>query len=87
MIYQPRNDFVLFKMVDTGSVRGILVPERSAQGKERIIVAVGPKVDGLKVGDKVLAIGTAGMDLIALPNDKDLFLTREQNVVLVVKED
>ncbi len=82
----PRNDFVLFRLVDRQMVRGVYVPQISAQGKERIIEAIGPKVEDLKVGDKVFVIGQMGEDVVALPNDKDLFLTKQTNVVLIVEE-
>ena len=84
--FVPRNDFVLFRLVDRQMVRGVYVPQVSAQGKERVIEAIGPKVEDLKVGDKVFVIGEVGVDVVALPNDKDLYLTKQINVVLVVEE-
>ena len=85
MIYKPRNDFVLYRIVDRGSVRGLAMPQRIQQGKDIIIIAIGPKVEGLKVGDCVLAIGTKGQDLVEVPNESKLYLTREQNVVVVIE--
>lgn len=87
MKYHPRNDFVLYRMVDKGTVRGIHVPQQAAQGKEMTIVAVGPDVVGIKPGDVVMAIGAYGQDLIALPNEKDLLLTKQANIVLVVEKE
>lgn len=47
----------------------------------------GPDVkDELKPGDEVLLIGTVGQDVVQLPREKDLLVTRERNVILVVEE-
>lgn len=85
--YRPRNDFVLFRFIDRGQVRGIITPDKSAQGKERIVMAMGPDVVDLKIGDKVMVIGSPGQDVIAMPEDKDIYLTKQANVVLVVESD
>lgn len=84
MNYRPRNDFVLYRVVNRGMHRGVVMPDRAAQGKDHVVVAVGPKVVDLKPGDHVKVIGTPGQDVVPLPDDSSLFLTREQNVVLVV---
>ena len=84
--FYPRNDFVVFKFIDKGRLRGIEMPQISAQAKERVVVAMGPKVEDLKIGDKVMVIGKVGEDVIALPNDSSLFLTRQANVTLIVVE-
>lgn len=80
--YLPRNDFVVFTVIDHGKVGNIITPQKSAQGKERIIVAVGPDVKDLKPGDSVYIIGTLGQDTIALPDEPNLYLTRQSNVIL-----
>ena len=87
MNYRPRNEFVLFRRVDRGSVRGVAVPEASAQGKELVIEAIGPEVEDLAIGDIVLAIGTMGEDVVPVPNEHDLYLTRQSNVVAVVQRE
>lgn len=78
-----RNDFVLFRMIDRGHVRGVAMPNIAQQGKERLVVAIGPKVEGLKVGDKVLVIGSVGQDVVQVPSETQLYMTREANVALV----
>ena len=85
-VYKPRNDFVLYRVVDRGHVRGISMPEAAAQGKDLIIEAIGPDVVGLSIGDKVLAVGTRGQDVIEMPSEKGLLLTRQSNVVLIVED-
>ncbi len=83
--YQPRGDFILYRQVDRGFVRGIAVPSLSAQGKDNIIIAVGSEVKDLTPGDKVLIVGTEG-SMARLPNEQDLYLTRQSNAVCVVHE-
>ena len=85
--YKPRNDFVLFRVVPRKLVRGLAMPDRASEGKDIVIEAVGPKVEGLKVGDRVQAIGTNGQDLVSVPGESGLFLTREANVVLILEGD
>lgn len=83
--YLPRADFVLFRLVDRGELRGLLMPGISQQGKERIVVAVGPDVVGLKEGDRIYVIGSIGLDVVALPNETDLLLTKSSNVIVTIE--
>ena len=86
MILKPRNDYVCFKRVQRGqTLKGIIMPDRSLEGIDHVITAVGPKVEGLAVGDKVLMLGKLGEDYGQLPNMKDMYLTRESNVALVLE--
>lgn len=82
--YRCRGDFVLYRMVNKGIVNGVVMPDIASQGKERVVVAVGPKVEGLNVGDVILVIGTPGEDLVQLADERDIWMTREANVALVV---
>lgn len=81
--YRCRGDFILFRLVNKGEVRGLVMPDQAAQGKERVVVAIGPKVENLDVGDKVLVIGSVGVDTIQIPSEADLYMTREANVALI----
>jgi hypothetical protein len=83
--YQPRNDFVVFQQRNKGTLRGVAIPDRAAEGKELVVVAVGPMVEDLEVGDLVLVIGQVGQETVALPNERDLYMTRETNVVLIFR--
>lgn len=81
---KPRNDFVLVRIVSIGETEsGIQLPDYSIEGKEFVVDAIGPDVENLNVGDKILAIGTIGQDLVYLPRRKDLFLTKQNNIVVV----
>ena len=86
--YRCRKDFVLFRFVDKGkSSGGVHIPEIAEQGKQRVIVAIGKDVDDLFIGDEVLVIGAIGENVIPLPDEKDLFMTRENNVALVITKE
>lgn len=88
-VYTPRNNLVLIEQEARGKVRGLHMPDRSEEGKRLIIRAVGPEVKGLEVGDEVLAVGTPNQDLVRIPGESNLYLTREANVlcVIAVKEE
>lgn len=85
-VYKPRNDFVLFRMISKDKIRGLAMPQISEQAKERIIEAVGPDVVGLSVGQKVLVVGTIGSDVVPLPNEGNMFLTRQGNIIVTIEE-
>lgn len=84
MKYRPRGDFVIYQVRDRGLVKGLQMPDSAVEGKERIVVALGPEVKDLELGDMVLTCGQPGMDLTKLPEEVDLYLTRQANVVLVI---
>lgn len=84
--YKPRNDFVVIKISKVDTLRGIAVPENSIEGMEFSIVAFGPKVEGLKSGDKVMILGKLGDDYGFIPGSRQLIVTKESNVALVVEE-
>lgn len=85
--YRPRNDMVLIRQVDHGKTKsGIAIPQISIQGKGFFVEAVGPDVENLKVGDKVLMTGTLGGTYFEVPFDKDLMVMRQEFVILIVEE-
>ena len=88
MKFTPRNEYVLIRRVLLGQTPGgVLTPDNSIEGVKHIVEAVGPKVEHLSEGDDVLIIGTKGQDYGFLPNSKDLFITKESNVVLIYGDD
>lgn len=88
--FKPRNEFVLLRKCDLGEERGIAIPDIAAQGKQCVVVAMGPDVnkkerpEELKIGDIVMTIGSIGDNYYPLPNDKDLMVFNERNIVLIV---
>ena len=87
MTYRPRNDFVVLRRMEIGKIKGFWMPGMSRMGKKLIVQAIGPKVEDLKVGDVVEAIGEPGQDIVTLPNETDLFITKEANVLCVVTQE
>lgn len=45
------------------------------------MVAVGGDVKSVQPGDRVLIIGTVGLDVVTLPQEKELCLTKEANLI------
>ena len=86
IVYKPRGDFVLYESVNRGHVRGLAMPDQAAEGKDLIVVAVGPDVKDLKPGDRVLVIGTAGETVVRVPETRYL-LTRQSNVIIVIERE
>lgn len=84
----PRNDFVVYRTVLKTSfgTGNLTVPQNSPQAKHHYVEAIGPDVVNLSIGDKILVIGSPG-SLAPLPHDPYLFITRQENIVMVVVED
>lgn len=82
--FKPRNDFCLIEIVDLDKLNGIVIPQISNQAKEHRVVAVGPAVEGLKVGDIVRAVGQMGQDVVTLPDFTNVYVTKQANVILVM---
>ena len=83
--WQPRNDYVLIRIQKLPIVDGISFPDHSIEGKEFVVEALGPKVEGLAVGDKVMALGAKHVTFYEVPNSRDLIVIRQEHVVLVRK--
>jgi NADPH:quinone reductase-like Zn-dependent oxidoreductase len=84
--YQPRNDKVLVRVLSIGkSEGGVALPEISIEGKEFVVEAVGPKVEDLEVGDRVLMIGKINEDYCFLPRSHELLVIPEKNILLRVR--
>ena len=84
MKYRPRNNLVLIRR-ERIKVVGLHMPDEAQEGNRLIVEAIGPQVENLYVGDVVLAIGTPGQDLVRIPTESNLFLTKEANVLAVVE--
>lgn len=83
---KPRNDQVLCRMVKVNTVHGLVMPDIAQEGKQYVVEAIGPKVEDLKVGDKILASGTRGVNWDFLPGFSDLFIISEKNIPLTYVE-
>jgi len=84
-MYVPRNDFVVVRLIDLGkSAAGVIIPSISREGKEMRVVAIGDKVENLKIGDSVLI--SQSVDTFPLPNEKDLFAVKQDCIAVVISE-
>lgn len=83
----PRGDNVLVRLVKKGkSVGGVHIPATSFQGNRYLVVACGPKVEGLAPGDFVMMTGQQKVDWDFLPLSGDMIVIREANILLVIKD-
>lgn len=91
-VYHPRNDFVVIRIVERGQTPGgVLTPEQSVEGKHFFVEAIGPKVEGLKIDDRVVLLGEKGRDgkpanFFPLPNASNLIAIQEEFVALVAED-
>lgn len=82
--YQAREDFVTFRAVKVDKVGNIVVPNISAEGEKYIIESIGPKVEGLSIGDEVCILGSHGQNYMIIPGTIDLAVTRQSNICVIV---
>lgn len=85
MKYSPRNDIVLIRSESRGKVRGLHMPDATEEGKRLVVEAIGQEVKNLNVGDVILAVGTPGQDLVRIPGEGNLYLTKQANVLAIVE--
>jgi len=84
---RPRGEYVLLRLKRPGQTpTGIAVPDDSVEGHTWFILAVGPQVGDLEPGQRVLIMGAVGQDIAHVPNQKDIYITKQQNILLVVAE-
>ena len=84
--YKPRGDFVLFRVITIDKTDGgVALPDVSPEGKSNYVLAVGENVKDLNPGDRILVIGVLGQDVVHLPREKSMMLTKSANVMLTVE--
>lgn len=86
--YECREDFVLIQ-IQQGPQKLIAFPQQSREGKRNVVLAKGPKVENLEIGDRVQSLGSPdqqGVTYVFLPGRNDLFVTRQSNVCIVERD-
>jgi hypothetical protein len=84
--HTPRHNLVLIRLQRKHITRkGVAIPENAPESLEWFVEAFGPEVIGLNKGDQVLVMGEVGQDIAAMMGVKDYYLTRETNIMCVVK--
>lgn len=88
LTYNPRCDYVLVRLVRADkSVGGVVLPEATTEGHHWYVEDVGPEVENLEAGERVDIMGQIGEDIAPLRGEKDLFLTKQSNVCLIIREE
>jgi NADPH:quinone reductase-like Zn-dependent oxidoreductase len=82
----PRGSRVLIKMRMRDEINGVRVPERSVEAKVFTVVAIGPKVEHLNVGDRVMMTGQQKVDWDYLPGSHEMLIIDEANVLCVLND-
>lgn len=86
VVHSPRHDLVLIRLQRKRiTSNGVAIPENAPESLEWFVEAVGPEVNGLNAGDQVLVMGTVGQDIAQMLGLKDYYLTRETNIMCVVR--
>lgn len=85
LTYKPRNDFVIIKKQKRDKVRGLHMPEASAEGVDFIIHSMGPAVENLEIGQKVMIAGKYGEEYFPVPGEADLIVIKQELVIYTIE--
>lgn len=81
----PRGELVVVREVVRDEIGGIKMPENSLEGREHYVEAIGPKVEDLNVGDRVMMNGQKNVDWAYIPGCGSLIVINQVKVVLIFK--
>ena len=83
---QPLSNNLLIEGIEKQSAFGIIIPDTARKGRPETgnVVAVGPKVADVKVGDKVLIKGYLTDELSI--DEKKYLVCQEEAVIAIIKE-
>lgn len=85
--YLPRNDFVIIRRQKRAIVRGLLMPEQSAEGVDFFVYAVGPDVKDIKPGDQVMIMGQMGKDeMYPVPGEPQLVVVQQRVITYTIRK-
>jgi hypothetical protein len=87
LTYKPRNDFVVVKMTNNPYAGRIAVSQNSPEAFRFHVIAIGPQVTGLDVGNRVYMMGSLKVDYDFMPGTKDLIQIREKMITVIVEGD
>ena len=92
---RPRNDWVLLK-VSKVKIGSLTMPDNTSEGNRNTVVALGPDVVDLKIGDVVearMSTNSGLPTLMQIPDDdasvtkqEMLMMVRQEQIVLVYDE-
>jgi co-chaperonin GroES (HSP10) len=80
---EPLDDWIVVEPLDeTETAAGLIVPvNEAAQTRTGIVASVGPEVDGVEPGDKVLFPRDAGLDVRIVRASHRVRLLRREELV------
>ena len=83
---QPLSNNLLIEPIQKESAFGIIIPDTAKKGRPEtgIVVAIGPKVQNVKVGDKVLIKGYLVDDLMI--DDKKCLVGQEDAIIAIIHD-
>ena len=83
---QPLSNNLLIEGIEKQSAFGIIIPDTARKGRPETgkVVAIGPKVADVKVGDKVLIKGYLTDELSI--DEKKYLVCQEEAVIAIIKE-
>ncbi len=80
----PRKNQVIVRILIKDEYRGIKLPQNSPEGKLYVVVAIGPEVKNLNVGDEVLITARVGQEWQLIPGEPELVFNIEEHVPLII---
>ncbi len=81
----PRNDMTIVRKVKRSLIRGLHMPERSAEGVDFFVVAKSPDVKNLEVGDHIMIAGKGDDSFFPVPGEPDLLIVPQHLIVYVIR--
>ena len=83
MNLKPLSNNLLIEGIEKQSAVGIIIPDSARKGRPEtgIVVAIGPKVEGIKIGDKVLIKGYM-VDELEIDNKK--YMVGQSDAIIAI---
>ena len=82
--FQLRGDLVLVRKQKRGIVRGLAMPERSAEGMDFFVEGFGPDVQDLKLGDQIMLMGKGTEQFYPCPGYPNHLVAKQELVAYVI---
>lgn len=83
MNLKPLSNNLLIEGIEKQSAVGIIIPDSARKGRPETgnVVAIGPKVEGIKIGDKVLIKGYM-VDELEIDNKK--YMVGQSDAIIAI---
>lgn len=84
LTYQARGKWVIIRKEKRGLVRGLEMPETSAESTDFIVESIGDLVEALEIGDSVMIAGRNGEEYFPLVGDSSRLVIDERLVPYII---